>query len=224
MKLRILSLISVLMLSFTTLTACGSANSKKILGSQANTSNTTSNLQVDSQTAFEEKFAGVEKLDDGPLLYIKDTEASAGEYAEVTLAVKNANLKWNMCGIHITFPNVLDCKTIKEGVKDVSCTAGDALFAEIDHVSMEWQQNLTDELINKELGSVFFTALFDGNNGLDGDIATFYFKIPEDAQQGTTYEIGFYYMNTDIFSNAENDPAFERYAFENWESGTITVK
>lgn len=214
MKLKIAALAAAVMMSFSVFTAC----------SESSDSSNNASAVSESQQQFEKDYKNVPKIEDGPKLYVKDTTASPGEIAEVTLAVSNADMKWNMCGIHLTFPNVLDCINISDDVKDAEYITGDACRQASAHIAMEWQKNLTEELERKRLGSVFFTATFNGNKGMDGDIATFYFKIPENAKSGATYDIGFYYSSTDIFSNEENNLSFQRYAFENWEGGTITVK
>ena len=89
---------------------------------------------------------------------------------------------------------------------------------------MDWQRNLAPELVRDKKRSVFFTTMFQDNNGKDGDIASFFFKIPDDAQPGTVYDLGYYYMDSDMFRNLENDMSLEKYAFEHLEGGSITVR
>ena len=49
-------------------------------------------------------------------------------------------------------------------------------------------------------------------------------KVPDDAQPGTVYKLGFYYKDSDMFRNAENDLPFEKYAFEHFQNGSITIR
>lgn len=162
--------------------------------------------------------------DHGAHLYIDNTTAKAGEYAEVTLYVEDAEENWNMCGIHITYPNVLTVDMIDEEERTVKYKRGEASDFSSASLCKLWVSNLPDELTSQNLGSFFFTEVFDGNQGLDGAIATFYLKIPDDAESGTVYPIGFYYLDSDLFINAENDLSLQQYAFENWTDGSITVE
>lgn len=161
---------------------------------------------------------------DGPRLSIKDATAAPGEIAEVTIAIENAKAAWSMCGFHITYPNVLKPEMIDAEQRMVMKKTGDASEYNVGSVAMEWQENLPDDLTSENLGSIFFTETFEGNHGLDGDVVTFFLKIPEDAVSGTEYPVGFYYLDGDIFQNKEKDKSMEKYVFENWKGGKITVK
>lgn len=161
---------------------------------------------------------------DGPRLYIKDTTAKPGEIAAVTLAVENADLNWNMCGLHITYPNILKPEMMNVEERLVKKTSGAASEYNVGSVCMTWEDNLTEYLSSNNLGCLFFTEVFKSNLGQDGDIATFYFMIPEDAESGTEYTFDFYYQDTDMFINEEKDLSLQQYAFENWKAGTVTVE
>ena len=170
------------------------------------------------------KYADVPDLESGPVLSLSNTTAKPGEMAEVTVSVSGADQQWNMCGIHFTYPDVLECKIANDEDLEADYEPGAAISANAGFVAMDWQRNLSDELVRNHQRSVFFTTMFINNSGKDGDIATFFFKIPEDAQPGTVYDLGFYYMDSDMFSNSESDPAFEKYAFEHMQGGSITVR
>ena len=45
-----------------------------------------------------------------------------------------------------------------------------------------------------------------------------------DAKSGTVYPIGMYFLDTDMFQNTAKDISMEKYAFEHFQSGSITVK
>lgn len=167
---------------------------------------------------------GIEAAESGPLLTIKDVTAKAGEMAEVTLHVENADAAWNMCGLHITYPDVL-VPEIRDAENDyVNMKKGDASEYSIGSIGKEWTNNKIDYLIDNKLGSIFFTEIFDGNEGLNGDIVTFYLKVPDNAVSGTEYPIEYMYIDGDLFSNAQGDESIELYAFENWQGGKITVE
>ncbi|MCR5600511.1 MAG: hypothetical protein K6G33_07215 [Ruminococcus sp.] len=170
------------------------------------------------------KFQDVPDIDDGPVIKISDTEAKPGGTAEVTVSVTGADKKWNMCGIHITYPDVLECRLLDEDELTADYELGDASAKNSGFVAMDWQKNLADELVRQKKRSLFFTTLFKENEGRDGDIATFFFKVPDDAQPGTVYKLGYFYMESDMFRNYENDMSFEKYAFEHLKNGSITVR
>lgn len=168
------------------------------------------------------------KNGDGPRLYFSNTEAAPGETAEVSMYVENADAKWSMCGIHVTFDDALKCELFREENNEdnyIRYTKGAASEYATASVGMLWVNELPEELTSQNLGSLFFTEVFDGDMGLDGEIVKFFFKVPEDAVSGTVYPIGIYYMeDNDLFINAANDASFQEYAFSHWEGGSITVK
>lgn len=178
----------------------------------------------ESNEVLKAKFKDIPEAETGAVISISDTAVSAGETAEVTVSLKGADLGWNMCGIHLTFPDKLKC--VRKGTegRDVKCKKGTAVEYNTGFIAVEWVQNRPEELLSQNLGSLFFTTMFDGDGGQDGDIATFYFEVPKDAESGTVYPIGYYFMESDIFRNSSNDESFEKYAFENWQTGSITVK
>ncbi|MBO5163861.1 MAG: hypothetical protein J6B75_05370 [Ruminococcus sp.] len=166
----------------------------------------------------------IKAAEDGPRLFIKDTTAAPGEVAEVTVAVENAEAKWNMCGFHITYPNVLKPEMADAEERMVERELGEASEYNNGSVAMEWQENLPEELTSNNLGSIFFAEMFEKDHGLDGDVVTFFLKIPEDAKSGTEYPVNFFYLDGDLFENVAKDKAMEKYVFENWKGGKITVK
>lgn len=164
--------------------------------------------------------------EDGPRVYISDTTAKAGEYAEITLYVENAEQNWSFCGLHITYPDVLEPKMLEIGDDDslVYYKKGEASEYASGASAMIWRNNMPEELTSNHLGCFFFAEMFADNYGLDGAIATFQLKIPEDAESGTVYPIGFYYLNTDAFQNMSGDLSLEKYTFNNLREGSITVE
>lgn len=162
--------------------------------------------------------------EDGPRLSIKDVEVAPGEIAEVTVMIENAEMKWNMCGFHITYPNVLKPEMFNAEERLVKKSMGDASEYNVGSTAMEWQDNLAEELVANNLGSLFFTEIFGEDHGLDGEVVTFYLKVPDDAVSGTEYPVDFFYLDGDIFTNSAKDEAMEKYVFENWKGGKITVK
>ncbi|WP_028517861.1 cohesin domain-containing protein [Ruminococcus flavefaciens] len=170
------------------------------------------------------KFKDVPEIESGPLIKMSNTEAKPGEIAKVTVSVTGADKKWSMCGIHITYPDVLECQLDDEEELIAEYELGKATEHNSGFVAMDWQRNLDPELTREHKRSVFFTTMFQDNNGKDGDIATFFFKVPNDAQPGTVYELGYYYMDSDMFRDLDANMSFEKYAFEHLEGGSITVR
>lgn len=162
--------------------------------------------------------------DDGPRLSVRDTEAAPGEIAEVTIVIDNAEMNWNMCGFHITYPDVLKPEMLDAEQRLVKKKMGDASEYNVGSTAMEWQQNKPAELTENKLGSIFFTEIFGEDYGLNGDVVTFYLKVPDDAKSGTEYPVEFFYLDGDVFTNKANDASMEKYVFENWKGGKITVK
>ena len=169
------------------------------------------------------KYADVAAADSGPVIKISDTTAKPGDMAEVTVSVTGTEDKWSLCGIHMRYPDVLECKLDNEEEYTADYEPGPAIKKNSGFIAMDWQINLTDELIRDHKKSLFFTAMFTDNGGRDGDIATFYFKVPADARPGTVYDLDYYYMESDMFRRLEEDLSFEKYAFEHLQSGSITV-
>lgn len=168
--------------------------------------------------------AEIEAAEDGPRLYIKDAVASPGDEVEITMAVENSLKKWDMCGIHITYPDFLECRMLDEEEGFIEYETKEASQYRTGAVGMMWKEGLPEVLTNQNLGCIFFTETFSGTDyGGEGDIVTFTFKVPEDAQPGT-YPIGFYYRDTDIFIDVAQDLSMQKYVFENWREGTLTIE
>lgn len=167
----------------------------------------------------------IEVAKDGPILSFSNVEAAAGETAEVSMYVEGADKNWTMCGIHVTFGEELECIMESSGENMIKYDLGDASKKNTGSVGMLWVKSLPPELTENHLGSLFFTEIFDGDMGRDGEIVKFYFKVPDNAQSGTVYPIGIYYMtDNDIFTNSAGDRSLEKFAFENWQGGSVTVK
>ncbi len=180
----------------------------------------------DEVVTAEPKATEVVAAADGPRVYIGNTTAKAGEYADVTLYVENAEQNWSFCGLHITYPDVLEPKMLEISNDDnlVDYSRGEASKYSSGATAMLWTQNIPEEITSKNLECFFFAEMFGDDYGLDGDIATFQLKIPEDAESGTVYPIGFYYLETDTFQNMSGDLSLQKYTFDNLKEGSITVE
>lgn len=229
MKLKIFALAAVLCLSVV---SCGEKSDSSY---ESPEEESTAEISIDLETeeefsesknAFEENFKDVPEVEEGPVISVGDTTAKAGEIAEVKVYVEGADLNWSNCGIHLTYPDVLKCVYYDDDDMYLDYEAGEASKFNTGIIAMEWKKenNPPEELTSKGLGTMFFTVMFSGNNGKDGEIVTLYLKVPDDAESGTVYPVDFYYLSTDMFRNMENDASLERYAFEHMKAGTITVE
>ncbi|MDE5771770.1 MAG: hypothetical protein K2I06_09125 [Ruminococcus sp.] len=231
MKLKLTALALILCI---TAVSCGSKKDSSYTSPESSGQSSIKGIEnpddvmeiLDSETAMKNKFKDVPTVENGPLISVNNVTAKAGETAEVTVSVKGADLNWSMCGIHLTYPNELKCVLEDEETYSVEFTKGAASEYNTGFISLQcvWQNGIPEELVRKNLGALFFTVMFKGNRGLDGDIATFYFDVPEDAESGTVYPIGFFYMDTDMFRNLDGDLSLEKYAFEHLQEGSITVE
>ena len=212
-------------LAVTVLTGC--STTKKPAMSATTPAETKPAVQNDLPVETQpptSRFDGVEDAADGAHLTISKTTAKPGEIADVTLSVSGVDKAWSMCGLHIVYPDVLECQMFNEEERLVKVKKGDAVAYASGSIAMLWKDNLTEDMIANKQKSVFFTAVLDQNHGLDGDICTYSFKVPEDAVPGTVYPIDYYYCETDMFSNYDKDPSFDKYAFDHWQGGSITVE
>ena len=174
------------------------------------------------------KYADVPDLESGPELSISNTSAKPGEIAKVTVSVKGAADKWSTCGIHVTYPEELECQLENKETNNIEYELGNAAAGNSAFIAMDWRENLDEELERMHQCSFFFTTVFADSHGDDGDIATFFLKVPDDASPGTVYNLGFYYKSdenvSDMFRDLEGNLAFEKYAFTHMKGGTITVR
>ena len=207
------------------------ASSKKSTGTAAVTESSADNNSMpngefvsESMELIKLKYEDVPDLASGPELKVSDTDAKPGEIAKVTVSIKGAKDKWSMCGIHVTYPDVLECQLDGTEGYNAKYEPGNAVAGNSGFVAMDWRENLDEELVRAHQQSFFFTTMFMDSYGGDGDIATFFLKVPDDAQPGTVYNIGFYYKDSDMLRDLEGDLAFEKYAFMHMTGGTITVR
>lgn len=224
MKINRFFAAALAMATMISATACDGKKDKSSTGENEiimyNQGTTSAPVQVVTKAPTEPVVAA----EDGPRLYINDVTVKAGEVAEVTVSIENADMAWSMCGIHLVYPNVLDPEMIDEEKRYVRKKMGDASEYNVGSVAMEWQFNFTEEMIENNLGSIFFTEMFDGDYGMNGDIVTFFIKVPDDAVSGTEYPVDFKFFDGDMFINTAEDRSIEKYVFENWRGGKIIVE
>lgn len=208
---------AAVLMALSLMTGC---SEKKSQGGSAVYTDAVINL-----TEMEEAFKDIPDLEgEGAKVSLSSTKAKAGEMAEVTLYVDNAEMQWNMCGIHIIYPDILEPEMFSKEERTVKFKQGDAISASTGSVCMEWQEGLPPVLTENKKGCIFFTTMFSGNRGGDGEVAAFRFKVPDDAQPGAVYNFGYYYSSTDLFTNEQNIPQYQKYAFTHMQGGSVTVE
>lgn len=210
---------AAVLMALSLMTGCSNKSTSQSGGSSDYTD------AVINMKEMEADFKNINDLEgEGAKIYLSNTKAKPGETATVTLSVDNADMQWNMCGIHIIYPDILHPEMVNKEERTVQFKQGDALMASTGSVCMEWQEGLPDILKENKKGCLFFTTMFSGNRGGDGEIATFSFKVPDDAQAGAVYNFGYYYSPTDLFTNEQNIPQYKKYAFTHMQGGSITVE
>lgn len=219
MRIRAAAIAAVVLLTAVSAVSCSSGKKQSI--------STSSQVNVveypSADDTLRSKYENVDSVSEGPVLKLSDVTVGAGETAEVTLSVSGTN-GWSMCGIHVTYPKELKCVMKNEAEREVSFKLGGASRASQAAMSKTWVNNVPKELEGSGLDSLFFTEIFNGDDGDNGDIVTFSFTVPMDAKSGTVYPIGMYFLDTDMFQNEAKDISLEKYAFEHFQSGSITVK
>lgn len=220
MKKRFTALAAVICAAATSFTGC-----KKDDASSGGSAAKEKSSVMTSEDRVAEKYKDVEDVRSGPQLSISRTTAPAGGRAEVTISVENADNTWNICGLHFIYPEELDCLNLGSEDSDmVKYSLGGACDNFSLASSMEWFGDTPEDLIGKGRKMVFFTAGDSTDSGLSGDIATFFFDIPADAESGTEYPFDFYFYSTDQFTNVSGDKTMEKYAFTHWQGGSVTVE
>jgi len=158
-----------------------------------------------------------------PVLSLSNTEGRAGETVEVKVFLEGCENKWAMCGVHFAYPMVLECQLTTSDERFAKYKPGEAVSQMSGFTSAVWFDNRTEAMEKNEQYSLFFCAASSADNGGDGEIATFYFTIPEDAAVGTVYPLEFFEYSGDMFLDTASDVNLQHYAFTNWKNGTITV-
>ncbi|MBE6856075.1 MAG: hypothetical protein E7500_01420 [Ruminococcus sp.] len=179
---------------------------------------------ADGNGSEESKAIKLPKSGATPVLSLSNAEGSPGETVEITLSVKGADNKWCSSGVHIIYDENLVCVPSEADPETPSYKKGPAVEEMMACIAKLWTDKLLPELEKDNKHSVFFCSAGDGDCGKDGDIATFEFVIPADAQSGKVYDIEFFYREGDMFANSASEQDFQDYAFSNWQNGSIKVK
>ena len=117
-------------------------------------------LITESMELMRLKYSEIPEISSGPVIKISDTTVKPGEIAAVTVSLTGADKQWTKCGIHMTYPDVLECQLSNIEELEADYEPGSAIKRSMGFVAMDWQNNLADELIRNKNRSLFFTAIF----------------------------------------------------------------
>ena len=198
---KAVSLTAALVLTFSALCSCGDNSSSTLSGVPSDSGQKQSAVNTTSGGG-DAALGGESDTTEAPagaILKLGDVTASPGETVELK-------------------PVILD-----EAETTVKYKVGDASEYRTSSICMEWRDNKTDYLMDNKLGCIFFTEMFNGNGGTDGEIARFFFEVPLNAKSGDVYPLNFYYQESDLFMDDSMNTAYQALAFENWQGGTLTI-
>lgn len=214
MQKRILSFIAAAAL-FSSF-AVGCSNKKS--------TDSSSQAVISSQAETE---SSVEERSCSPVLEIGNVSGKPGEIVKVPVSVHGAEMGWAFSGVHVAYSEELE--PVLNEICEIDAEKGSAVRDMSDFLAVNWtakdgEDTRTDEMKANHWNSIFFCSLAVDNTGHDGDIVAFKFKIPETAEAGKVYDIEFFFMDGDMFTNTQKNQGMQEYAFSNWINGSITVE
>lgn len=224
MKNKCSIIIAALLAASVTFTSCGKSSSKDSSSEASESSESSAQTSEYVEPSMNADPNAVPASGAAPVLKASDAQGKPGDIVEVTVSVNGADGKWAMCGVHLTYDENMVCVASSSDETAPDTHKGGAI-ENIDSFIAVYQigEDRNEYLLENKLNAVFFAAVDSKNDGRDGDIVTFKFEIPKEAEAGAEYEIGFYYRNGDMFTDADKDEAIQDYAFSHYETGTITV-
>ncbi|MDE5584546.1 MAG: hypothetical protein K2J08_12690 [Ruminococcus sp.] len=123
-------------------------------------------------------------------LSIYSDKATAGMTVPVNIIVTGASNKYASTGLHVFYDERLTLAEKSDGSPNI--ISGSAIGAlEYDFTELD--------------SGIFLTTSGKENTGLDGQMWTIFFTLPEDMQTGDKFPITIEYVEEDTFTNAEND-------------------
>lgn len=236
MKSKLSGILAALLAATMLMTACSgddsgsesaSGSSSAADDSQTKTAAAQEETEPSEEVSMEADADAVPVSGAAPVLSISDAEGAPGDIVPVTISISGAEDKWSMCGVHVVYDDRLVCLEDENAGQEYIPVyeKGEAVkYAEAFTSMLQTGEKRNDYLIENNQCAVFFASVSSIDNGKDGDIITYQFQIPEDAQPGTVYELGFYYRQGDMFLDAAQDMAIQDYAFSHWQGAAVTVK
>jgi len=166
---------------------------------------------------------------------LENYTASPGETVLITYEISGGS-EWSTSGIHFNY----DARLIPDGDNEgnIYYSLGDAV-SDMDMVQV-WQRTGNDihdnppaagsdivdisPYVSRSQNCVFIITFSKENTGHDGTVAQINITVPEDAQPGDKYDLNFWNLKSDLFTDKNSDSAMQEYAFSNFQNCSITVK
>lgn len=227
MKRKFAGFLAAVLAASMLMTACSDDESGSGSSKAETSGSEDEETEPSEEVSMEANVDAVPASGAAPVLAASSAEGAPGEIVPVTISISGAEDKWAMCGVHVTYDERLTClEDTNQTLEDIPVyEKGDAVkYAEAFTTMLQTGEKRNEYLIENKQSAVFFASVSSTDNGKDGDIITYQFQIPEDAEPGTVYEIGFYYRQGDMFLDAAQDTAIQDYAFSHWQGGSVTVK
>lgn len=156
----------------------------------------------DGQTAGEIEAAEVKPY--ASLSKIVIPSSYAGTTQNVTLSLKGADKKWASASISVYYDKRLQLVKDVSGVPSFSKGAASQFLS-----AMLVKEDNDSEVLGNDWGGLTVTGTSTSNNGLDGDVVTIEFKVPENAMPGDVFPFDIAYKSTpnghSMFTNTDND-------------------
>jgi len=148
--------------------------------------------------------------------------AKAGDVVEVTYNVTGAYAGWCSTGVHFSFDKRLSVE-MNEMTGYPEFKKGEAM-KNLSGAEIEYMDHTAyPDQIKPDQMCIFFTTVGRDDWGGNGVIASFNFTVPKNAKSGDVYELEFWRLDTDIFTDTAKNQAMQEYAFSHWTGAEIRI-
>ncbi len=160
--------------------------------------------------------------------------ALAGETVHISYEISGGS-EWSTSGVHFNY----DARLIPDGEGDgiIYYSDGDAVNEMIMlNVYSRTGEDINNNIVtnnpdvpdispyvSRQQNCIFVTTFSCTNSGKDGTVIEINMTVPEDAQAGDEYKCNFWFLDTDQFTDCEQDLSMQEYAFSNYQDCSIVV-
>ncbi|MDD7185489.1 MAG: dockerin type I repeat-containing protein [Oscillospiraceae bacterium] len=161
-------------------------------------------------------------------------KAVAGETVCVTYEISGGS-EWSTSGIHFNYDSRLTPEG-SEGDGSIYYFNGEAVESLMLNVFSRTGEDINNNIVknnpdvpdispyvSRQQNCVFVTTFSDKNIGKDGVVIGINMIVPDDAQVGDEYKCNFWFLDTDQFTDCEQDSSMQKYAFSNYQDCSIVV-
>lgn len=161
-------------------------------------------------------------------------KAVAGETVRISYEISGKS-EWSTFGIHFNY----DARLIPDGEDDGSVyySSGDAvsdmfMFNVYSRTGEDINNHIVKDnphvpdispYVSRQQNCIFVTAFSDKDTGKDGTVIEINMTVPDDAQAGDEYKINFWFLDTDQFTDCENNLSMQEHAFKTSQDCSIVV-